>query len=317
MAVFDFKGKLMHQPLDTADYKLFSHATMAWNDQGYLQGAYMVGSILAVVSSRLTYAKLYRGGQEIFKSNYTPLNKYIQGWVTGGRGAILCGKSVIFITEEGKAVSMSMNEKVIDQGMPIETVIHHQDLMTDIWSDGSVLYCLSSAGHIDIVKYRLANSQAIRSSDMHIAAFNESKTLSQNHRAVALTGTRGYLAAATYDRETIKSNTLWLMDRRGKILSKANDCGESKDGTAQTIHRMEFCVVNKHLYLFTQQLFCISTLFLINPRRRASIHFINSFNIMDSGVSWQLIAIPANRHKLISGCSDKYACMVTITQKRD
>lgn len=133
-----------------------------------------------------------------------------------------------------------MNEKAIGQGMLIESVVHHQDLMIDIWADGSLMYCLSSTGHIDIIKYRKPGTGAIRSSDLHRSVFTKSTPKSDGHAAVALTGTERYLAVATYDqRESL--NTIWLTDRRGKILKKTYDRDEIFiNGYAQTIHRMEF-----------------------------------------------------------------------------
>lgn len=98
---------------------------------------------------------------------------------------ILAGNSIIFIANEGKAVSISINEKAIDQGMPIDSVVHHQDLMIDIWADESLMYCLSSTGHIDIIKYRKPGIGAIRSSDLHISVFTKSTPKSDSHAAVA------------------------------------------------------------------------------------------------------------------------------------
>ena len=78
MASFDKIGTFMPHQSNSIQGKSFSYATIVWNDEGYVQGIYMVRNLLVIVCARHYNAKLYRGGQEIFKSIYYPLKTYIQ-----------------------------------------------------------------------------------------------------------------------------------------------------------------------------------------------------------------------------------------------
>ena len=177
-----------------------------------------------------------------------------------------------------------------------------------IWADDRQLACLSDRGDLDLVDYR-AKSHTVNSvNDLKQVLFPPDKQFyAANHEAVSITGCTQYLAVA---KSCISecSNTVALLNRNGKLLSTSNDNGYSKPLPRKTpIHNMQFIVLKHRIYLVAQNLFTFVSLFLINPKSQAAIHYIRSVTIEVDGYNWPLIPIPSQPGHLIT-CSNGITC---------
>ena len=220
-------------------------------------------------------------------------------------------KRIFFVSVEEKAASLLMDKAAVDRGDQIETVHHVQEGMVDVWADRSDLVCLSVSGDLDIVKYTLKHSRVTKSSEFKVAAFTPDMQFeASKHEAVALTGCKRYLAAATYCSRDFTSR-IYLMNRSGKLLSMDTDRANAKSGS-NPVHRMEFRVSKKHLFIVRQNLFGFVSLYLVNPTIKATLSYIKTVQFESSGVNWTLVAMPAKRDYLISAIHTDVRCMLKI-----
>ena len=305
MAIFDNSGNLVSKvkfddKSDIGRKSKYSYGVMVNSKDGYKQGQFMLDDMLAMVDSKMNHATLMYAGTEIFRSGNCPLNTYIDPWVTSNRGAILAGKKVFFVSSDGKAISLLMDKVAIDRGDQIERVHHVQTHMVDIWADCQYLVCLSKDGKLDILRHRGKNSRAICSEEISKRAFADTPFAVGKNVAIALTGCTQYLAVVTYNHES-KTNSTFLLDRRGKVKSKATDMAQAISLSGPNpVHRMEFTVHEKCIYLVAQNLFSFLNLYLVNPLRTADLIYIRTITMNDSAVLWPLIPIPGKPGYMIS-----------------
>ena len=189
----------------------------------------------------------------------------------------------------------------VDRGDQIETVHHSLQGVICIWADDRQLACLSDRGDLDLVAYK-AKSLTVKSvNDLKQEFFRADKQFeAANHEAVSITGCAQYLAVA---KSCISecTNTVALLNRNGKLLSTSNDNGYSKPLPRKTpIHNMQFIIVKHRIYLVTQNLFSFVSLYLINPKSKAAIHYIRSVIIALEEINWPLIPIPSQPGHLIT-----------------
>ena len=118
--------------------------------------------------------------------------------------------------------------------------------------------------------------------------------------AVAITGCSQYLAVASFSNID-KTSTICLLDRQGRFMSRTTDEGKLVFlDASNTIHRMEFTVFKRHVYLVALSLFTFVSLYLINPRRKADIIYIRSVRILENSVNWTLVSLPSATGGLIT-----------------
>ena len=256
---------------------------------------------MAAIQAQQDGCALYHNGKVIFKSSQLSLDRYFSSWSTINRGTIRVDKRVFFVTADGKAVSLLMDKAAVDRGDQIETVHHEQVGMVDVWADLSDLVCLSISGDLDIIKYSHQHCRVTKSSKLKVAAFPADRPFEvNNYEAVALTGCTRYLAAATCFRRDFTIR-LYLMNRSGRILAIDTDRANAKFPSGPNpIHRMEFCVSKTRIFIVTQNLFSFVSLYLVNPKVKATLSYIKTLQFKSSGVNWALVIMPAKRDHLIS-----------------
>ena len=260
----------------------------------------MIDDMIAIVSSPKNNARLLHAGKEIFRSENRPLDKYIEPWVTSSRGAVLADKKVFFVSCDGKAISLLMDKVAIDRGNQIEHVHHIQTQMVDIWADKKYLVCLSQDGNLDTVSHRSKSRHVMHSSEVNKQAFADSPFGVGKNVAIALTGCSRYLAVATYNHES-NSNSMFLLSRQGKVKSKVTGIVHTISRTSHNpVHRMEFIIYEKCIYLVAQNLFAVVSLFLVNPRRAADLIYIRTNDKLGTSVQWPLIPIPGKPGYMLS-----------------
>ena len=201
---------------------------------------------------------------------------------------------------------MLLDKEAIDRGAKIEIIHHTQDGMIDIWADDRALYCLNMAGRLDIVYYRTpGNKLAINPGISDFAFHEDNPMIKQKRHAITLSGNDQYLAAAVFD-DYKYINTIWLMNRKGKVLSHevCVNAYPLASTSTNTIDRMEFCIASKCLYLYAQKLFGEGALYLVNPLRIAKLVFIKSIKIGNGGICWPIVPLPGDRDRLVIGTNE-------------
>ena len=318
VVVFDKSGNLVKNDRfdNDKEMKTLKYGVMTYNQEGYAQGIYIVGNKTLVVRSTKLRAELFEKDVLVYYSKAQPLDSYYSGWVTGNKGTQFVDNRVFFVTNIGSVCSISINEAVASSDTYKETIHHTLDKMIEVWADRDCLYCLSKEGDLDYLYYKKNDSQVVKTSKLKVAAFPANKGYSVNqHEAVSMTGNSKYIAVATFTGVG-NINKVWLLDRKGNVLNSAVDV--NKGGmSSNTFHRMEFRQSNKCDYLVAQNLFNLASLFLINPKRKAEIHFIRKIVVRSAGVSWSLEAIPGKRDQLVSGCNSIKTELLKITLNYD
>ena len=119
-----------------------------------------------------------------------------------------------------------------------------------------------------------------KSSKLKVAAFPEDQPFEvYNYEAVALTGCTRYLAAAMCSSVDSRSR-LFLMNRLGKLLAMDSDQANSTSASGPNpIHRMEFCVSKTRIFIVTQNLFSFVSLYLVNPKVKATLSYIKTLQL--------------------------------------
>ena len=318
MVAFDKSGNLATNDIFDIGkaMKTCIYGVTIYIEHDYSVGIYIVDDKMAVVNNCVPLVALFKKNEVVYISDYQPLDRYFNGWVTGYKGSQLVDNRVFFVTNNGYAISMSIDETGGSRYACRETVHHTLHNLIELWADRDCIYCLSRAGDLDFVHYNIKASQVVKTTELKAAAFPEGKEFSlDSHEAVSIAGSSDYIAVATFTNADY-INIVWLLDRKGKLMSSAADV--DKGGVSFNVfHRMEFCQANKCGYLLAQSLFNFVSLFLINPKARPEIHFIRKVLGRDGGISWSLLAIPGKRDWLISCCNTMKADLLKITLNYD
>ena len=120
--------------------------------------------------------------------------------------------------------------------------------MVDLWPDKQILVCLNADGKLDIVKHRLHRKLADHTQNLQKSAF----------KLDALFEKDNMIAVATYNHGN-KTSSMYLLDRRGKVLSKATDQARAESPSGPNpVQRIEFSIVSKSNYILDR----ISSLWL-------------------------------------------------------
>ena len=111
---------------------------------------------------------------------------------------------------------------------------------------------------------------------------------------------------------------MYLLDRRGKVLSKATDQAKAESPSGPSpVHRMEFSIESKSLYILAQNLFSFASLYLINPKRKADLIYITTVKLRYSAVQWALIPVPNKQGQMISVDAGGHHLILQICLKYD
>ena len=89
------------------------------------------------------------------------------------------------------------------------------------------------------------------------------------------------------------------MNRSGRLLGMDTDRANALT-SSNPVHRMEFCVSKKRIFIVTQNLFGFVSLYLANPTLKATLSYIRTVQFESSGVNWTLVLLPARKDHLIS-----------------
>ena len=173
--------------------------------------------------------------------------------------------------------------------------------MVDLWADDKILTCLSIKGDLDIIQLKGKNSRVTSSKDLSEFLFpQKSRFLKDRREAMAITGCAVCLAVATYDKASATS-TIILVSLRGKVQGSATDNGKSKSASGPNpVHKMSFCTCQKRFYIVAQDLFTHISLYLVNRKRAAELHYLRTVTIKNEDVNWSLVSLPASTGQLIS-----------------
>ena len=276
----------------------------------------MYNDIVAAIHSQKDGCAIYHNRKKIYKLKRYPSSLYFSSWSSINRGTIRVDNRAFFVTAKSRAASWLMDKAAVDRGDQIETVHHEQEGMVDVWADQSDLVCLSMSGDLDIVKYTLKECLVIKSSYFKEAAFPTNRKFEERqHEAVALTGCTRYLAATTFFEVEFTSR-LYLIDRSGKLLGMDSDRANARSGS-NPVHRMEFCVSKKRIFIVIQNLFSFVSLYLVNPTLKATLSYIRTVHLETGGVKWTLVAIPARKDHLISVTRSGVQSMLQVRLDND
>lgn len=137
-------------------------------------------------------------------------------------------------------------------------------------ADGRQAVCLSKTGDLDIVNYAGKKRSVVSSGSLKTEFFTAEKPFEvDNHEAVSVTGCTQYLAVAKHEVSS-STNAVALLDRKGRFMSMASDCGIFQSYNRRNpIHRMEFCVWSRCVFLVAQNLKSAVSLYAVNSKRTA------------------------------------------------
>lgn len=267
----------------------------------------MVDGIIATLSSKGNFTKLYYEGKVIYTPKHTPPSNYFHSWASIGRVSTIVGKRIFYLTLDNKVVSLSMDKAAIDRGALIEVVHHQMDRLAHFWADNKNVVCLDDLGHVDIVGYVGSHRKVISSVDLSSHLFTEERCFDEARtETTTITGCSKYLVVILY-ADSDKSHTVCLLDRRGRYQSKAtNSANAYYIGGPNTIHSVEFSAFKKRLYLVAQHLFSFVSLYVINPLRKAKIFYIGTIVTKINDVKWHLIPVSSNPDQFISAAIEPF-----------
>ena len=318
MIVLDRSGKLIQMNEASAgeghNRKIYPvTGFMAASVADYLLGMVMVDNLVAILSSQDKVSRLYNEGKEIYSTENYPSEVYFNSWSSVGRVVLLCRKRAFFASTNGDIVSLLMDKAAIDRGASIETKHHSMQELAHIWVEHSDIVCLSVKGQLEIVRYT-STSKSPRCIELKDHLFHKSSPFATKiTEAVAITGCSQYLAVASFSNID-KTSTICLLDRKGRFMSRTTDEGKPVFlGGPNTIHRMEFTVFEKHVYLVALNLFTFVSLYLINPRSRADIIYIRSVRIHENNINWTLVSLPSQPGGLITANQSGKSKMLQIS----
>ena len=276
-----------------------------------LLGMVMVDNVVTILSGQEKVSRLYYEGKQIYSTDKYPSEIYFNTWSSVGRVVLLYRKRAFFASTNGDIVSLLMDKAAIDRGASIETKHHSMQEIAHIWVDHSDIVCLGIKGQLEIVSCTSISPRCI---DLKDHLFHESSPFATKiTEAVAITGCSQYLAVASFSNID-KTSTICLLDRKGRFMSRTTDEGKPVFlGGPNTIHRMEFTVLEKHVYLVALNLFTFVSLYLINPRSRADIIYIRSVRIHENNINWTLVSLPSQPGGLITANQSGKSKMLQIS----
>ena len=96
-------------------------------------------------------------------------------------------------------------------------------------------------------------------------------------------------------------------------MSMASDGGDVQSySLGNPIHRMEFCVTKRIVFLVAQNLFSAVSLYAVNSKRTAMIHLIKEILIEQDELIRALISLPGQPGQLVSCSQNKKHRMMQV-----
>ena len=233
-----------------------------------------------VLNSSNEVSIIYQDKKEVYRSVHYPVKTYLNVWATNHKAAVLVGKRIFFISSKYELVSLLMDKAAIDRRDHIDTVYHKLDGMTSIWADKKQVVCLNKIGVLDIVNYAGKYRAVVSTRSLIKEIFTADRPFQESHHeTVSVTGCTQFLAVAKYERSSY-IGTVALMDRKGRFMSMASDSGiVQRYAMGNPIHRMEFCLSKRSVFLVAQNLFSAVSLFAVNSKSMSVIHLIREILI--------------------------------------